>query len=176
MRRDRHPDQATERVDGGQRSANRVGAPTGEVGCGSSTGIGVRRVVALPETVVAALRAHRKVQNEERLRLGADYLDTPASADLVFRTALGAWIRPEAFSCTFNRRVARADLPKTRLHDLRHTFATLALEAAVPLKVVSDILGHSTIGITCDLYTHRVPAMEQAATAKVAALIAGASE
>lgn len=56
---------------------------------------------------------------------------------------------------------------------MRHTFATLALQAGVPLKVVSDILGHKNISITADLYSHVIPAMQEDATSKVAALVFG---
>jgi integrase len=58
-------------------------------------------------------------------------------------------------------RIARHGLPKIRLHDLRHTWATLALEAGVPLKVVSERLGHATTAITADIYSHVAPALDR---------------
>jgi integrase len=69
--------------------------------------------------------------------------------------------------------VKSSGLPRIRFHDLRHTFATLALQAGVPLKVVSDILGHANISITGDTYSHVNPAMQEDATSKVAALVFG---
>jgi integrase len=62
-------------------------------------------------------------------------------------------------------------LPKIRLHDLRHTHATLALEAGVHPKVVQERLGHATIAITLDTYSHAIPAMQEDAAAKIAALL-----
>jgi integrase len=70
-------------------------------------------------------------------------------------------------------RIGGCDVPRIRLHDLRHTFATLALEAGIAPKVVSEILGHSSIAITLDTYSHVVPEMQQEATSKVAGLVSG---
>ena len=69
-----------------------------------------------------------------------------------------------------------AGLPQIRLHDLRHSYATAALEAGVPLKVVSERLGHSSIAITGDIYSHVRPEIHQAAADKVAGLILGNAE
>ena len=65
-------------------------------------------------------------------------------------------------------------LPRIRLHDLRHTHATLALQAGIHPKVVSERLGHATIAITLDTYSHAIPAMEKDAAEQVAALVFGA--
>jgi integrase len=62
-----------------------------------------------------------------------------------------------------------ADIRRCRVHDLRHAFATLALQAGVPVKVVSELLGHKSALITMDLYQHAIPAMQRDATARVAA-------
>jgi len=70
--------------------------------------------------------------------------------------------------------VASAGLPPIRLHDLRHTHATLALSAGVHPKVVSERLGHSTVSLTLDLYSHTVPALEEEAAERVAALVSAA--
>jgi len=64
-----------------------------------------------------------------------------------------------------------ASLPRTRFHDLRYTHATLALAAGVHPKVVSERLGHSSVSITLDTYSHAVPALEEEAAEKVAALV-----
>ena len=62
-------------------------------------------------------------------------------------------------------------LPAIRLHDLRHTHATLALRAGVHPKVVSERLGHATVAITLDIYSHAIPAMQEEAAARIAGLV-----
>jgi integrase len=93
---------------------------------------------------VAAVRAHRKAQAAERLLAGPDYTDH----GLVFAEPDGSPIHPDRFRVRFEHRVERSGLPPIRFHDLRHTYATLALQAGVHAKVVSEILGHANIGIT----------------------------
>jgi integrase len=128
-----------------------------------------RRLIALDPVTVAALRAHRKAQLEERLRWGAAWQD----GDLVFALENGSPVHPDRFSDWFQEHVKAAELPRIRLHDLRHTHATLALQAGVHAKVISERLGHSTISITLDTYSHAIPAMEEEAAAKVARLVFG---
>ncbi len=130
-----------------------------------------RRSVALDPRTVAALQAHRAHQNEERLALGGwpDH-------DLVFTREDGKPVHPDTFSRDrFKQHVRAADLPLIRFHDLRHTHATLALQAGVHPKVVSERLGHSSVAITLDTYSHVVPAMEEEAAEKVAAVVFGGS-
>ena len=87
----------------------------------------------------------------------------------------GRPFHPERFSREFDRLLARLDFePRIRLHDLRHTWATLALEAGVPVKIVSERLGHSKTAITLDIYSHVTPTMGADAAEKVAGLIFGA--
>jgi len=88
----------------------------------------------------------------------------------------GGMLRPDHVTATFRRPVRGADVPTIRLHDLRHTHASLALAAGVELKVVSDRLGHSTTAITADLYTHVMPAIGRAAADAIAASIPAATE
>lgn len=71
----------------------------------------------------------------------------------------------------FDRLARLAGLPRIRLHDLRHTHATLALAAGVHPKVVQERLGHSNIGTTLDTYSHAIPAMQEDAASRVAALV-----
>lgn len=127
-----------------------------------------RRSVALDPETTAILRAHRKAQAAERLAWGPAYGDH----GLVFAREDGAPIWPRTFSRTFAKHVKTAALPMIRLHDLRHTHATLALAANVHPKVVSERLGHSTVSTTLDTYSHAIPAMQEDAAALVAALIA----
>lgn len=91
--------------------------------------------------------------------------------DLVFARENGDPIHPDYFSQTFDRTVKRLKLPKIRLHDLRHTHATLGLAAGVPVKVISDRLGHATTSFTQDIYMHAIPAVEEAAAEQIADLI-----
>ena len=67
--------------------------------------------------------------------------------------------------------VKEAKLPEIRLHDLRHTHATLALQAGVHPKVVSERLGHATVSITLDTYSHAIPAMQEEAAVLIAGLV-----
>lgn len=99
------------------------------------------RSVPLDAGTVTALRGHKAGQAAERLRAGATWQDT----SFVFTDKLGRMLRPEGVSRAFRQAAGKACLPPIRLHDLRHTSASLALAAGVPLKVVSDRLGHSTI-------------------------------
>lgn len=127
-----------------------------------------RRSVALDSTTSAALRAHRVRRLEERLALG---LGSPGDDDLVFTDVEGEPLHPGQFSDRFDRLVKAAGVPRINFHGLRHTHATLALRAGVHPKVVSERLGHSTISITLDTYSHAIPAMQEEAAEKVAALV-----
>jgi integrase len=82
-------------------------------------------------------------------------------------------VHPDSFSQTFDRTVKRLGLPKIRLHDLRHTHATLGLAAGVDAKVMSDRLGHATSAFTQDIYMHAIPAKEEAAAEQIADLVFG---
>lgn len=128
-----------------------------------------RRVIALDDQTVAALRSYRARQLEERLAWGPAYVEN----ELVFTRENGEPIHPDRFSQMFDKHVKESGLPRIRLHDLRHTHATLALQAGVHPKVVSERLGHSTVAFTMDVYSHVIPAMQADAADKVAALIFG---
>ena len=88
---------------------------------------------------------------------------------MVFTHENGGLIRPDHASATFARLIRQAGVPRIRLHDLRHTHASLALAAGIEMKVVSDRLGHSTTAITADLYTHVIPAIARDAAERFAA-------
>jgi integrase len=129
-----------------------------------------RRSVSLDSVTVAALRDHRRRQNEERLRVGEAWSNT---SDLVFTNEVGEPVHPSAFSYSFESFVRHSGVPKIRLHDLRHTYATVALAAGVHPKIVSERLGHATIAVTLDLYSHVTPAIDAEAAALVASKIFG---
>ncbi|MHB8927112.1 MAG: site-specific integrase [Bacillota bacterium] len=114
------------------------------------------RVVPLSEDIVEALRQHRLGQTEERL-VATKY----SGRDLVFAGSSGEVLDPRAVSRLFERRLKKAGLPPIRFHDIRHTFATIALEAGVPLKVVSEMLGHEKISTTGDVYQHVLRHVEE---------------
>jgi integrase len=126
-----------------------------------------RRLVHLDADTIARLRTHKAAQASERLLVGEGYRDQ----GLVFAMPDGRPIHPERFSREFPQTVERSPLPRIRLHDLRHTWATLALHAGVHPKVVQERLGHSNIAITLDIYSHVIPAMQTDAADRVAALI-----
>lgn len=126
-----------------------------------------RRTVDLDRQTVEALRSHRVRQAQERLAAGSAW----HKADLVFTDPTGRPVHPHSFSQAFERHSKAAGLPAIRLHDLRHTHATLALKAGVPVKVVSERLGHASTAFTMDTYTHCIPGMQADAARQVAALI-----
>jgi integrase len=130
-----------------------------------------RRGLSLDATTTAALRAHRGRQLQERLAWGPDYQD----AGFVFCREDGTPVRPDSFSRRFQTLAGTAGLPVIRVHDVRHTYASIALTAGTHPKVVADRLGHSTIGTTLDTYSHVVQSLEEHAAARVACVILGGS-
>lgn len=127
-----------------------------------------RRKIVLPGAAVSALRKHRTRQLEERLQLGPIWDDL----DLVFSNTLG---RPMDSSHLLHREfqplLKRAGLPQVRFHDLRHTAATLLLSKGINPKIVSEVLGHASVAITLDLYSHVLPDMQQQAAAAMDAVL-----
>lgn len=127
-----------------------------------------RRSLSLDGATVTALREHRGRQNKERLALGEAWVD----GDLLFCDEAGRELHPDRFSRAFSSAAKRAGVRPIRLHDLRHTWATLALQAGIHPKVVSERLGHATTGITLDVYSHVQPEMDAEAASAVAKLFA----
>lgn len=119
-----------------------------------------RRRIALPLVAVEALRQHGRRQLEESQKLGEAWSDL----DLVFPNTIG---RPldgiNLLKYWFHPLLERAELPRIRFHDLRHTAATLLLRRGVNPKIVSEMLGHSSVSITLDIYSHVTPDMQQQA-------------
>jgi integrase len=126
-----------------------------------------RRLVALDPATAACLAGLR----ERAKGKGAKKKDQENDEDLVFTDENGRPIHPERVSTLFARAAKRAGVPRIRLHDLRHTYATLALSAGIHPKVVSERLGHANIGITLDTYSHCLPALSEEAACRVAALV-----
>lgn len=122
-----------------------------------------RRTVSLHPEVVTALRRRRKAQKEERLLAGGAWQDT----GLVFTTALGTLIHPRNLSRDFQVAVRRAGVPQIRLHDIRHTAATLALVGGAHPKQVQEMLGHARVAITLDVYSHVTEQMHAETAEKI---------
>jgi integrase len=127
-----------------------------------------RRSIRLPATALHALKVHRAQQVEQRLVLGPAW----AEHDLVFCNTVGRPLqKSNLLPRSFRRLLRRAGLPRIRFHDLRHTYATLALMSGVPVKVVSETLGHASITLTLDTYSHVLPDMQEDAAARMDALL-----
>jgi integrase len=130
------------------------------------------RVIDVDEQTLAALKAHKTARGGIALSLARDDAYVLGNAD-------GTARHPERFSRRFIRRVAAAqrelgdELPSIRLHDVRHTHASLLLAAGVPVKVVSERLGHASAMITLGVYAHTLPSMQAEAAAKFGSLLAG---
>jgi integrase len=147
-----------------QRLVTVAGKPTIRLGTKSPAG---RRSIALDPATVAALKAHRARQLQERLGCGEGWQDH----GLVFTREDGTPLRPTQLTRLFARLAREAGLPDLTLHGLRHTYATASLQAGVPVKVVSQRLGHANTAITSDLYQHVLKAMDAEAANAVARLI-----
>jgi integrase len=128
-----------------------------------------RRTISLDARVIAVLRAYRRLQLEERLAWGPAWTDT----GYVFTREDGYPLHPERITVLFGRLVESSGLSKVRLHDLRHTSASLMLAAGVHPKIVSERLGHSSTSITLDLYSHVIPGLQEEAAAKLGEKILG---
>jgi len=113
------------------------------------------------------LKGQAARQLDEQKQWDAAWVDSA----YVFTAENGAALDPESVTRYFRQAVAKSMLPAIRLHDLRHTHATLALQAGIHPKVVSERLGHATISITLDTYSHAIPAMQEEAAALIAGLV-----
>jgi integrase len=125
------------------------------------------RSISLDAATVEVLRRWRLRQDAERSATHGAWQDS----GLVFTHEDGSQLHPDYVSDAFQRISNEAGLPPIRLHDLRHTAASLALQAGVPMKVVSEQLGHSSLAITADTYTSVLPAVAQAAAEAVAGVV-----
>jgi integrase len=126
-----------------------------------------KRSLALDPATLAALHEHKARQEQERAEVGSAWTDS----GLVFTRPDGAPLHPDLITDWFRRLAQAAGLPKIRLHDVRHSYATAALAAGIPAKVVSERLGHATVAITMDVYSHVIPGMDAQAANAVASLI-----
>lgn len=131
-----------------------------------------RRVIDIEPRVVMALRRHRAAQLMER-RVAGEAWHAPI-ADLVFTTATGAPVDGrDLLRSWFRPLLVRAGLPPIRFHDLRHSYASIALAQGVHPKVVQEAMGHATIAVTLDLYSHVVPSLQREAARTMGAALFG---
>jgi integrase len=128
------------------------------------------RKVMLPARVVAELRAWRMKQAQELLKLGVRLNDDC----FVCAGENGQPIQPQSLTHAWHRFLAGTGLPRLRFHDLRHSHATHMLAAGVHPKIASERLGHATVGLTLDTYSHVIPGMQEDAVARVDAAFASA--
>ncbi len=126
-----------------------------------------RRTVALPEQAIRALKAHRRRQQRERIIAGSRWREI----GLVFTTTIGTPLDARAVHRQYREILSKTNLPKLRLHDLRHTAATLLLAQGVHPRVVMDLLGHSQISLTLNTYSHVIPALRSEAADKMTAIL-----
>jgi integrase len=129
-----------------------------------------RRQVALPEFAVSALREFRARQDEERKLYGTDYADH----NLVCARPDGSPMDPDVYSSDVIDFMKKIGLAGVSFHKLRHGYATHLLAQNVHPKVVQELLGHSSIAITMDLYSHIIPGMQEEAVAKLDSMMSGA--
>ncbi len=118
-----------------------------------------KRAVSLSPSLATLLREYREDQELMRKQMGS----TLNNEDFVFSWPDGRPMDPDVVTQAFHRIAGQAGLKNIRLHDLRHTHATLMLKAGVHPKVVSERLGHANIGITLDTYSHVLPGIQEAA-------------
>jgi integrase len=121
------------------------------------------RTVALMKTTVDLLRAHQVEQKKERLLIGPDYEDN----GLVLPRHDGTIWKPDLLIAAFRIFAKDVGLGHFRFHDLRHSLATQLLKAGIHPKIVSERLGHSTIAITLDTYSHVMRGMQEGAASKL---------
>jgi integrase len=129
-----------------------------------------RRIVPLPDAVVEALKLRREQQETDRLAAGAELWE---DWGLVFTTGFGTPLSPRNDYRDFRRLVGAAGLRRVRLHDLRHTAASLMLAQGVNPRVVMEILGHSQISVTMNTYSHVALTSSREAVARVEGLLFG---
>ncbi|CAN5176792.1 site-specific integrase [soil metagenome] len=126
-----------------------------------------RRSIPLSNSLINVLKTHRRIQLEERMKLGASY----QNHDVVFASEVGTpMMHRNLLRRHFKPLLVKANLPDIRLYDLRHTTATLLLSAGQNPKVISERLGHASIVLTLDTYSHVLPTMQRDATNEMEAI------
>ncbi|WP_018249051.1 tyrosine-type recombinase/integrase [Orenia marismortui] len=122
------------------------------------------RLISIDDDIVKILKCRNKEQKENKLKLGSQYNN---KYNLVFAKENGDPYLPLYTTRQFNKVAEKANLSNFRLHDLRHTHATLMLQAGIHPKIVQERLGHSSITQTLDTYSHITPSMQRTAVQKL---------
>jgi len=122
------------------------------------------RPISLPKQLMELLKEHKEKQASEKQKWGKAYKDL----DMIFAREDGHYIDPATFRDHYQKRLKEAGLGHHTIHALRHTFATRALETGIPIKVVSQILGHASVQITMDTYSHVLPDLQSDSMNKIA--------
>jgi len=125
--------------------------------------------MSLDPLTLQALQDYVTVWAEERHLLGQD-------SKLLFVWPNGTPLHPDTLTALFYKHVGSAGLPKIRLHDVRHSYATAALKSGVSPKIISERLGHTNVAFTLQTYTHVIPGMDRDAADEIAKLILGTVE
>lgn len=108
-------------------------------------------MISLDDLTIALLEDHLGRMDDERAEFGHGYDESGK----LFCHRNGRPIHPDTITRRFNRLVDQAGVPRIRLHDVRHTYATISLDAGIDAKIVSDRIGHSNMAYTLQIYTHR---------------------
>ncbi|WP_157490960.1 MULTISPECIES: site-specific integrase [Protofrankia] len=127
------------------------------------------RTLPLSGSLVEILKEHRRSQEGAMATAGPDWIDH----DLVFASAIGTPLDPRNVNRRFTAIRTAAGLPWVRPHDLRHAFATLLVAEGVPMRVIMELLGHSTINLTMNTYAHVLPEAQEDAVARLDGLVMG---
>lgn len=154
-------------LDGARLTVRRSRVQVGNEALESDTKTGRSRVLAIDAGTVDALRRQAQQQGDDQ----GEWLSAWQGDGHVFAREDGAPWQPDRISKLFDQAVKASRLPRIRLHDLRHTHATLALQAGIHPKVVSERLGHAHVSMTLDTYSHAIPALQESAAALIATLV-----
>ena len=128
-----------------------------------------RRTIPLDAALVSILRGLRAQQAREKLAAGAAYV----GEDFLLADELGRPYRPSHVNARFDKLVKTTGLPRLRVHDLRHSSASLMLANGTPTKVAAELLGHSSPTITLSIYAHVLPGMAEEAGEQLSKLVLG---
>jgi integrase len=126
-----------------------------------------KRTIDLDDPILAVLRAHKHRQNERRLQMRPHWVDH----DLVFPSSVGTPVNPDNCDLDFNRLTRFAGVKKIRIHDTRHSYATLAILRGMPINVVSESMGHADISTTLRTYAHVMPEQRRELARTMSALL-----
>lgn len=127
-----------------------------ELRSGAKT-ISGERIISLPDVLIDILKKQRTAYLETKLKLGKEFEDIDI---VIFNYRNGKTIFPSNLTKTFKKDIKASGLPDIRFHDMRHSHATMLIQQKTNVKVISERLGHSKVGITLDIYSHVLPSMQ----------------